>query len=346
MQVSPDTMTETMTTADRGVLWAMAVLIAAWAISGALDVKNRTEAGLETDGNYVITHLVPGGPAESVNMQLGDRIVRIDSTEVNDAANIVRLPRVEPGERRNYTVVRAEETIRYRPAFRTLDLRSRTLEYLSTIVGLAFLLIPLVACMTRLTGATRVLALMGLGLSFSFFDGPYIVNYEFRAVAVCVAQLFMLLGLAAMLHFLLLFPQMRPILKRSWGKKLLYIPALIIWLLIAWRVLFTPSSDSLAAFVSQFFSGLGTTVYLVIGLFLLLRGYSRTDRGERKRLALNRMLWATVAAVIPTVVAQLASIVSPDTPLPAQDYYFVLLALIPITWSLSASRTRPSAFPG
>jgi Na+/melibiose symporter-like transporter len=192
--------------------------------------------------------------------------------------------------------------------------------------------------MTRPNQATRVLALMGLGVSFSFFDGPHIVNYDFRAVAVCVAQLFMLFGLAAMVHFLLLFPSRRPLLQRSWGKKLVYIPVLIIWMLIAWRVLFTPSSGSLAAFVSQFFSGIGTTVYLLLGLFLLLRGYSRTDRDERKRLALNRMLWATIAAIIPTVVAQLASIVSPDTPLPGQDYYFVLLALIPMTWSLSAAR--------
>jgi hypothetical protein len=85
---------------------------------------------------------------------------------------------------------------------------------------------------------------------------------------------------------------------------------------------------------------LGITLYLLIGLFLLLRNYSRTDRAERKRLAFNRMLWGTVAAIIPTAVAQLVRVASPDTPLPGQDYYFVALALVPITWSLSAARAH------
>jgi hypothetical protein len=169
-------------------------------------------------------------------------------------------------------------------------------------VGFSFLLIPLIACLTRPNAATRVLALMGLGISLSFFDGPYLVSYDVRAVATTVAQLFMLLGLAAMVHFLLLFPRQRPILKKSWGKKLVYLPMLIIWLLIAWRILFTPPAAAISSFISQFLSGVGITAYLLIGLFLLLRNYSRTDRDERSRLAFNRLLWATVFAIIPAVV--------------------------------------------
>jgi hypothetical protein len=328
-----------LTSGDRNVLLLMAAFIAAWGISGALDVPYRTEVGLFANSDHVITQLARGGPAESVNMQVGDKIIRIDGTDVADTANLVRLPRIEAGERRSYTIVRGDQTIRYRPAYRTLDLRARTLEYLESIVGFAFLLIPLTACLTRPTEATRVLALMGLGLSLSFFDGPYI------AVAVSVAQLFMLLGLAAMVHFLLRFPAPRPLLSRSWGRKLIYVPMLIIWLLIAWRVLFTPAADSISVFVSQFFSGIGITLYLLIGLFLLLRNYSRTTREVRKRFALNRMLWGTVAAIIPTVVAQLVRIASPDTPLPGQDYYFAFLVLIPITWSLSAVYNRESPIP-
>ena len=76
------------------------------------------------------------------------------------------------------------------------------------------------------------------------------------------------------------------------------------------------------------------------GLYLLLRNYSRTDRPLRKQLALNRMLWGTVAAIIPGVVAKLVTLVSPHTPLPGQDYYFVFLVLVPMTWALSAARQR------
>ena len=324
--------------ADGGILLIMAALIAAWGIGGALDVPNRTEAGLTADANHVITHLAPDGPAENVNMKVGDKILRIEGTDVEDTANIVRLPRVEAGERRRYLVTRGDQTIRYLPALRSLSERAQAYEHLSTAIGFSFLLIPLTACLTRPNMATRVLALMGLGVALSFFNGPYLISYDIRAVAATVAELFMLLGLAAMVHFLLIFPSRRPLLDKSWGKKLVYVPMLIIWLLIAWKILFTPPAAAVSSFVSQFLSGLGITLYLLIGLFLLLRNYSRTDRDERRKLALNRMLWATVAAIIPTVVAHLVTMVSPDTPLPGQEYYFVALAVVPITWSLSAVR--------
>lgn len=324
--------------ADHGILLLMALLIGMWGIFGTLDVHNRTEAGFEADTRHVITRLEPGGPAETVGMRVGDRIIRIDGRAVEDTATMVRLPRMEAGERRSFTVIRGDRTIRYRPAYRPLDLRAAALKHLSTIVGFSFLLIPLAACLRHPGPHTRILALMGLGLSLAFFDGPYTVNYESRALAGTVAQFFVLMGLTSMLHFLLLFPQRRPVVGRPWVKKLLYGPMLLIWLLFAWRMLFTPPASSLPVLVSQFVSGLVITIYLLVGLFLLLRNYSRTDRAERKKRALNRMLWATVAAIIPAAVAQLVTLVSPDTPLPGQDCYFVFLALIPMSWSLSAAR--------
>lgn len=332
-------MTKQMRKGDGLILVVMAAFAAAWGIAGALDVPHRTEAGLDANAKHVITWLAPGGPAQAVNMRVGDRILRIDRIDIEDTSNILRLPRVEAGERRSYTVQREDRTIRYRPAFRHLSDRDQWLEHLATIVGFAFLLIPLVACLTQPNSATRVLALMGLGISLSFFDGPYLVSYDIRAVAATVAQLFMLLGFAAMVHFLLVFPKERPVLGKPWGRKLVYWPMLLIWLLMAWKILFVPPASSTTAFVAQFFSGLGITMYLLAGLYLLLRNYSRTNSEDRKALALNRMLWLTVAAIIPAAVAHLGSLVSPDTPLPGQAYYFAALALVPMAWSLSAIRS-------
>jgi hypothetical protein len=72
-------MSEDLSTADRLILVVMAGLIGAWGAAGALDVSQRTEAGFSTDANHVITHLDPAGPAEVVNMRVGDEIIRIDS---------------------------------------------------------------------------------------------------------------------------------------------------------------------------------------------------------------------------------------------------------------------------
>ncbi|MDX1556348.1 MAG: PDZ domain-containing protein, partial [Xanthomonadales bacterium] len=211
---------------DRFILLLLAAMIAAWGLLGAADVAKRTQAGFTTGADHVIIRIAPGGPAEQVRMREGDRIIRIDGVDIEDTANIVRLPRVAAGERRSYTVTRGDQTIRYRPAFSPLDARAVSIEHLSTIVGLVFLLVPLTACLTRPNVATRILSLMGLGLSLAFFDGPYVASYDLRAVAAVVAELFMLLGIAALIHFLLIFPEPRPVMRRSWGKKLVYIPML------------------------------------------------------------------------------------------------------------------------
>lgn len=331
-------MNKKMNTGDRLTLILMALLVAAWGVAGMMDVSQRTEAGFAMDRQHVITHLDPGGPAERVGMQLGDQVVGIAGHPIEDTATMARLPRVEAGERRAIVVDREEKRFQYRPAYRPLEMRARWREYLTAIVGFSFLLIPLTACLTRPSAATRVLALMGLGLSLAFFDGFYILNYQIRAIAVTIAQLFILLGIGAMVNFLLLFPAQRPVLQKSWSKKLIYLPMVFMWLIYGWRILFIPPADSGLVSASHVVTGLGVTAYLAIALYLLLRNYSRTERGERRQLTLNRMLWGTVFAIIPTAVAQLAAMVSPHTPLPGQQYYFVALVLIPITWTLSAVR--------
>ena len=58
----------------------------------------------------------------------------------------------------------------------------------------------------------------------------------------------------------------------------------------------------------------------------------------RKAVALNWMLLGTVVAILPVMIAQLAYAFSPQSELPGQDFYFVTLALIPISWAWSARR--------
>ncbi|HKJ16937.1 MAG TPA: PDZ domain-containing protein [Xanthomonadales bacterium] len=331
-------MSEKTNTGDAFVLILMAVLIAAWGVAGSLDVSKRTQPGFSTNENHEIVTLKPNGSAEQINMQVGDRIIGIDGNRIEDTSTIVRLPRVPEGERRSFTVTRGEQTIRYRPVFTSLNDREMAREQLSIIVGFAFLLIPLVACITRPAPATRVLALMGLGLSLHFFDGPYLVSYDVHAVALTVVQLFVLLGLAAMIHFLHLFPLKRSLIQKPWGKKLIYFPVLLIWFADAWRILFTPPASSVPAQLAKGFSETGMIAYFMLGLILVVANYISAQGAERSRLALNQMLLASLVASVPIVTALLAGSFLPELILPWQNYYFVLLALVPMAWSYSASR--------
>lgn len=316
----------------------LTALVAVWITMGWLELPEATEAGFDTDGNHSVIRVSPGSPAETAGLQAGDVVVRIGRFPVEDAASIARLPRPAVGESRVFTIRRDGEEQRLAIRFEPLTARALSLRRVSAIIGLCFALFPLLAFYRRPCNATRVLLVMGVGLSLGFGAGPYIAESGIRALTVAVTTLFMLVGTAAMDQFLLVFPHRRPWLARRTGKILLYAPALLLWVLLAWRMLFTPAATTALNTVTNLLAGIVVAGYLLAALFLVLRNYSRTDRAERRRLALNGMLWGTVIGVLPAAIAQLVDVFSPQARLPGQDYYFISLVLIPLTWSRSASR--------
>jgi Na+/melibiose symporter-like transporter len=186
--------------------------------------------------------------------------------------------------------------------------------------------------------ATKVLVLVGMGLGLSFMGGPYFHQFDIRALFTMVETLFVYTGLAAMLHFLLIFPHVRPLMQRTYARKLIYWPALLLWVLLTWNLFFTPPVSSPMTVVVNLATGLIIGLYLLFCLITLLRNFSRTTREERKKLGFNRMMIGTIAALLPVLVANTVSAVSPDLPLPWQEYYFVFLVLIPATWATAAQK--------
>ena len=179
---------------------------------------------------------------------------------------------------------------------------------------------------------------MGSGLGLAFMTGPYIADFSIRSVTTAIISLFVLFGVAALLQFLLVFPHSRPLMSRPYFKKLIYLPAFLLWVLFAYRMIFTPPATSSLNTLTNLLSGAIVGGYLLFSLYLVLRNYSKTDKAKRKALALNSMLWGAIAGLLPVTIAQLTTVFSPQTVLPGQDFYFVTLAFIPLTWARSASR--------
>ncbi|HLF30348.1 MAG TPA: PDZ domain-containing protein [Xanthomonadales bacterium] len=322
------------------VLFAvLALLTASWALMGWFDLPFQVRAGFDTDGQHVVSRVEPGSPAAVAGLLAGDTITHFNSVPASDAAALARRPRNKPGDTSIIGIERGGEpgrlTIRYVP----LPERNLFLARAATIVGYCFLLLPLAACLRRPNVTTTVLAVMGTGLSLAFFTGPHIADFTLRAMSVAITSLFVLTGVAALLHFLLTFPQRRPLLGRPVVRRLLYLPAFFLWLLIAWRALFTPPASSALNALTHWMAGAVIGGYLLVSLFLLLRNFSRTHKAQRKALGLNWMLLATIAGIVPVTIAQLVRAFSPIAALPGQDFYFISLGLIPLGWSWSASRS-------
>jgi membrane-associated protease RseP (regulator of RpoE activity) len=320
----------------RLLLSVLAMLVGSWGILGWFDLANETQAGFVTDGNHTVTQVYRGSPAQVAGLRPGDHMSHIDGVAVENAATIARQARKKAGEVQRLTLTRDGQTKELLITYGPLPQRELRLAHAAAIVGFCFLLLPLLTFLRQPIEATRVLAVMGIGLSLAFMDGPYIAAFSMRALTAAITSLFVLFGVAALLQFLLVFPQQRPWLRRPWGKTVLYMPAFALWLLIAWRLLFTPAASPALTALTSTLAGVITGSYFLLSLFQVLRNYSRTDQAQRQVLKINSMLLGTVAALVPVTIAQLVAAFSPQSVLPGQDYYFITLALIPLSWARSA----------
>jgi len=323
--------------------WAMLVLVilvVTWGVLGWNDLPHQARAGFETDGFGVVTRVDPGSPAEAAGLASGDQITYMDGVAVENAAAIARQTRKNVGEILHLTVNNDNSNYKLmRIKYAQMPARELSRERISVMVGFCFLLFPLAAFFSKAVEATRVLTVMGVGLSLAFLPGPHIEDFGTRALTTATNSLFVFVGVAAMLQFLLVFPHRRPWLGRARGKMLLFLPALLLWVLIAYRVLFTPTVSEILNTVTRTASAAVIGIYLLIALFQFLRNFSRTDKAQRKALKINGMLLGTILGIVPVTIAQLVSTFSPESGLPGQDFYFVTLALIPMTWARSASRS-------
>ncbi|HET6564497.1 MAG TPA: PDZ domain-containing protein, partial [Xanthomonadales bacterium] len=323
----------------RLMLSILAGLVAIWGVLGWLDLEQQAEAGFVSNSRQLVTEVTAASPAEQAGMQVGDQVTKIDGYPADDAYTVARLPRMKAGNVRVFTVQRDdgehEISIRYEP----LPAGLKSLQRSSAVLGFCFLLFPLLALYRQAKHATRILVFMGIGLGLAALDGPYTNDPSARALAAAISSLFVGFGMASVVQFLLVFPRRKPFMDKAYAKLLVYLPAFLLWLLVAWRLLFTPPATELLNRFHGLLMGVVEGGYFLVALFLLLHNYSKTDRAQRQRLALNLMLWGTILGLMPALVAQLATAFSPGAQLPGQDYYFMSLLLIPLSWAFSASRS-------
>ncbi len=313
-------------------------LVLLWGSLGWLDTAKRSTGGFSVNAGQQVRQVDAGGPAEQAGLRVGDVITHWDGFAVDDAAVLARLPRKRAGDTLHLTVERHGEVLQLALTYRALSVLQLQRQLLAALVGACFVIFPLLAAWRKPGAAARSLALMGLGLGLALLPAPWLADFSMRSLTASLTSLMVFLGVAALVQFLLLFPLPRPWAEEKWAARLLYTPAVAVWLLLLVRIWATPAPTAFIHRALPLLTGLVMVAYLLWALHLLLRNYSRSDRQQRRALALNPMMWGTVAAILPATVAQLVDAFSPQASLPGQTFYFVSLALLPMTWARSLSR--------
>jgi hypothetical protein len=318
-------------------LLVLALVVAVWGVLGALDINKDTQIGYDTDGNNTVTQVFDG-PAKAAGLQVGDYIISINGVSTEDTAGMLNMSRAEVGEVRTWVVRRDGAEVSLDIAAGPLLPRTKMLGWAATLLGFCFLGFTLAAYFAQPSGTTRVLAFMGAGVGLAFMGGPYIESGTLLGVTVSVRQLIVFLGIASLVHFLLLFPNPRDFLSKGNAKIILFAPAVLLALLVAYRFLLTPASTDTLNNVFRVAFGVVIGGYLVTSLVLMWQNHSRASAEDKASKGLNMMLWGTVLGFLPVVINIVTNIVSPQTVLPGSDYYFLTMVLIPITWSVAARK--------
>lgn len=322
----------------RMLLGSLALMVTIWGVLGWFDLEDRTEAGFDLDNKHTVTYVDAEGPAAKAGLEVGDQVLEIAGYAVEDARSLAHLPRMNAGDMREFTVLRdgAEQTMAI--VYRAISEHQVAAGRAVAVVGFCFLMFPLLALYRRSNDATRILAVMGTGLSLYFLPGPDMADASMGALMTTISLLFSWVGMAALLQFLLIFPHRRPFMEQAHARSVLYLPVVALWLGLAWRLLFTPTSSTALNTITSVSIAVVEMAYLLFALLAILRNYHETDLLQRRQGALTLMLWGTLLGVLPALLALLAKTFSPQSVLPGQDFYVLSLILIPLLWAYSSTR--------
>ncbi|MBD3161302.1 MAG: SpoIIE family protein phosphatase [Candidatus Eisenbacteria bacterium] len=310
-------------------LWVTA--LAAAVIVEASRLGSTPFLGMSEKGNEVGL-VIEGGPADRAGIRVGDRIIAIDGERIpRRIGPAIALRWGAPGEPMRLTVRRngAIERIALVPE---APPRTEVLWGLArAAAALLALFVGSVVWMRRSSTLTFVFFLICSAFSLLLFF-PHVPPATPFAVAANIGKMLLNAFLPALfLHFFLLFPYERMILrKRPKLPHLLYLAALVLFalnLVHALELFAAPIDGILSRAVSISTVGL-FAASLLASLGLFARAFQRT-KARTIRRKIRVALWGTAAGVLPSVAVLIYYSLFPGRTTSVDRLAVLALVLVP-----------------
>ncbi len=312
-------------------------LILLWGILGLLDLRNVPYAGFQLGPDNSVTRVYPGSPAEQAGMMVGDAVQSTGGIAIEDSRALSRRPRAEIGESRTIVVVRDGQTVNLDLSFSNQPGRNVALSVAGTLIGACFVVFGLLAYGTAQNRSTTLLALLGLAFGLTI-GGPYIASFGLRTAVGFVVLAGIVLGFAFLLHFMLEFPTRKQWLAKASATKILYAPAVLIALLFFYLLVFQPAGTGGLNRIVNVLVGLFVVGYFGFSVIAVVGTYRKATPEERTAAGLNFMLVGIVLGLLPLIISSIVNVIAPSVVLPAVDFYFLTLVLIPIALAMAAMK--------
>lgn len=306
--------------------------VAAAIIVEASRLPNLPLLGMSERGS-VVGLVVPGGPAERAGMRVGDLIVGINGTEVEGLqAPSDLMRRGKPGEPIKLVIERDGEE---RMAL-LVPAKPQSSEVMWDLARAAAALIALfvgsLVLMRRARQLTLVFFLICLALCLLLFF-PYVPPLPvFFSLASLTKLLLNAFFPALFVHFFLLFPYERSVLRRNpMLIRLLYGGSLCLFALALTIALdlWPMQLKGITTAVNSILPTAAFAASFIASVWLFTRAFrSTTVDSIRKKLRVA--LWGTTIGVVPIVVVMILHAVFPGRHIPADRLAVLALVLVPI----------------
>jgi len=324
-------------------LLGISFLILIWGLLGVLDVRNLTYTGYATDGNNTITQVTDGSPADLAGLETGDYIRAIGGIRVEDLGAVVQRSRPAIGETRTIEVERDGQAVSVELTYGAQPLANKLITYGFVLIGFLFLAFGVWAFFAVQTTVTLLLAVLGISFSIPLTVGPYFASPGLRTALGVIVFLLILVAFAAIAHFLLVFPTKKQLLERRNMLWVVYGPAILVGILATWLLVAQPAATSAVNVFFRALFGVFLVAYFGTGLLALIHSYVKAPRQDRATNGLNLLLLGVVAGLGPSIVTSLVGLVAPGIVVPGAQFLPLGLALLPVTFAISAVRVERTA---
>ena len=333
-------------TARRLALLAAAIVILALGASAALEIENRRYTGYRLNDANRVTRVDAESPAAAAGLRVGDVVKALNGIPAANRNALQQLQRHAPAaEAWRLEIDRNGEAGLLTLAPAGLPASEIRLARTRSLLGLCFLVFPLWAWVKSPDSPALLLAVFGLSFGFLLMGAPSFESPAVRGILDAAGILALYAGLAALVHFLLVFPFRAPFLDRRWAGVGLYGPA-VTAVLVSVATLNLPNgiaSRTMLGMLSTLFGA----VYFVSAVVLVIWRYAAATQAERARHGLGIMLLGMLAAFVPLLLYPVVTSLWPAS----ASYYRIIastysppltLALIPIAFSVAAVRSARS----
>lgn len=329
--------------ASRVVFLAAAIIALGCGAGAAFQVERRMYMGYRVADDNRVMRVDVDGPGAAAGLRVGDVIRSVNGIAADQWKALPEARRRAPvAGAWPVEIERNGETVRLQISPTGLPAQELRLARTRSLLGLFFVAFPLWAWFRSPGGPASLLALFGLSFGFLLMGAPRIASPAVRSVLDGVAILALYAGIAALVHFLLAFPDRHRFLRWRWAPGVLYGPAAIA-VLVSVGGLNLPTG-TISRTVLGMLSTVVPAVYLLSAIVLLIWRYVAASPADRSKHGLSVMLAGTLAAVGPLLLYPVVTSLWPDS----AKYYQIIastysppltLALIPIAFSVAAVRS-------